>query len=86
MYHNYLKKFKDEEDDNDIIDCLGQNNNPSELIFETITEDRGTVSRFSDNIIFDSRRGEMNMQSMTPRRKNEGKQSFDIQRKIGRIS
>jgi hypothetical protein len=24
---------------------------------------------------------EMNMQSMTPRRKNEGKQSFDIQRK-----
>ena len=42
MYHNYLKKNnKDEEDDNDIIDCLGQNNNPSELIFETITEDRG---------------------------------------------
>ena len=86
MYHNYLKKKnKDEEDDNDIIDCLGQNNNPSELIFETITEDKGTVSRFSDNIIFD-RAEEMNMQSMTPRRKNEGKQSFDIQRKIGRIS
>jgi hypothetical protein len=59
MYHNYLKKKnKDEEDDNDIIDCLGQNNNPSELIFETITEDRGTVSRFSDNIIFDSSRGD----------------------------
>ena len=59
MYHNYLKKKnKDEEDDNDIIDCLGQNNNPSELIFETITEDKGTVSRFSDNIIFDSSRGD----------------------------
>ena len=58
MYHNYLKKNKDEEDDNDIIVCLGQNNNPSELIFETITEDKGTVSRFSDNIIFDSRRGD----------------------------
>ena len=57
MYHNYLKKKnKDEEDDNDIIDCLGQN--PSDLIFETITEDRGTVSRFSDNIIFDSSRGD----------------------------
>ena len=57
MYHNYLKKKnKDEEYDNDIIDCLGQNDNPSELIFETITEDRGTVSRFSDNIIFDSSR------------------------------
>ena len=59
-YHNYLKKKnKDEENDNDIIDCLGHNNNnPSELIFETITEDRGTVSRFSDNIIFDSGRGD----------------------------
>ena len=46
MYHNYLKKKnKDEEDDNDIIDCLGQNNNPSELIFETITEDTSTVYR-----------------------------------------
>jgi hypothetical protein len=52
------KKNKDEENDNDIIDCLGQNNNPSELIFETITEDRGTVSRFSDNIIFDCGRGD----------------------------
>ena len=52
------KKNKDEENDNDIIDCLGHNNNPSELIFETITEDRGTVSRFSDNIIFDSGRGD----------------------------
>jgi hypothetical protein len=59
MYHNYLKKKnKDEEDDNDTIDCLGQNDNPSELIFETIAEDRGTVSRFSDNIIFDSSRGD----------------------------
>jgi hypothetical protein len=58
MYHNYLKKNKDKEDDNDIINCLGQNNNPLELIFETITEDRGTVSRFSDNIIFDSSRGD----------------------------
>lgn len=58
MYHNYLKKKnKDEEDDNDIIDYLGQDD-PSELIFETITEDRGTVSRFSDNIIFDSSRGD----------------------------
>ncbi len=52
------KKNKDEENDNDIIDCLGQNDNPSELIFETITEDRGTVSRFSDNIIFESGRDE----------------------------
>jgi hypothetical protein len=59
MYQNYLKKKgKDEEDDNDIIDCRGQNDNPSEFIFETITEDRGTVSRFSDNIIFDSSRGD----------------------------
>jgi hypothetical protein len=59
MYQNYLKKkSKDEEDDNDIIDCRGQNDNPSEFIFETITEDRGTVSRFSDNIIFDSSRGD----------------------------
>lgn len=39
-------------------DSLGQNDNPSELIFETIAEDRGTVSRFSDNIIFDSSRGD----------------------------
>jgi hypothetical protein len=30
----------------------------SELIFETIVEDRGTVSRFSDNIIYDSSRGD----------------------------
>ena len=52
------KKNKDEENDNDIIDCLGQNDNPSELIFETIIEDRGAVSRFSDNIIFDSGRGD----------------------------
>jgi hypothetical protein len=38
---------------------LGKNDNPSsELIFETIVEDRGTVSRFSDNIIFDSSRGD----------------------------
>jgi hypothetical protein len=37
---------------------LGQNDNPLELIFETIAEDRGTVSRFSDNIIFDSSRGD----------------------------
>ncbi|MGB7634178.1 MAG: hypothetical protein WBL68_10665 [Nitrososphaeraceae archaeon] len=52
------KKNKDEENENDIIDCLGQNDNPSELIFETIIEDRGAVSRFSDNIIFDSSRGD----------------------------
>ena len=52
------KKNKDEENDNDIIDYLGHNNNPSELIFETITEDRGAVSRFSDNIIFESGRGD----------------------------
>ncbi|MFZ0556874.1 MAG: hypothetical protein WAM26_16455 [Nitrososphaeraceae archaeon] len=45
------KKNKDEENENDIIDCPGHNDNPSELIFETIIEDRGAVSRFSDNII-----------------------------------
>ena len=53
-----MKKNKDEENENDIIDCLGQNDNPSELIFETIIKDRGAVSRFSDNIIFDSSRGD----------------------------
>ncbi len=41
------KKNKDEENDN-----------PSELIFETITEDIGTVSRFSDNIILGSSKGD----------------------------
>ena len=57
MYY-LKKKNKDEENENEIIDCLGQNDNPSELIFETIIEDRGAVSRFSDNIIFDSSRGD----------------------------
>jgi hypothetical protein len=37
---------------NEVRSSLGQNDNPSsELIFETIAEDRGTVSRFFDNII-----------------------------------
>ena len=81
-----MKKNKDEENENDIIDCLGQNDNPSELIFETIIEDRGAVSRFSDNIIFDSSRGDEYVKYDPPKERMKANRVLNIQRKIGRIS
>jgi hypothetical protein len=57
IYDSSLEKLP--QAPSEVRSSLGQNDNPSsELIFETIVEDRGTVSRFYDNIIFDSSRGD----------------------------